>query len=205
VDEGKRDPAFDAFRAELLAAVRRRDLETVWQKLHDRLRTPAQRYAMDVDAVRQPATPTDTWSQLERVLTLGGSFITEQQHLYGRGAELGANEFCAPYIYSAFPHNPDGLGEAEAGVLLQRNVAVHAAPSAQSSIVTRRSHEVVKFQAKHYEERGKPSDWTRIETLDGKRGYVRSVEVRNVTDYHACFGKFEEGWLMTEFAFGNYP
>lgn len=207
VDEASQDPSFLRFRDELLQSVRRRDVSGVTQRLHKGLTE------RDLDqslllgpSPKSPSQPEHAiWKELEKVLTLGGSFVTNEQRLYGRGLGLGDREFCAPYVYSAFPVTvPEGLGEAVAGVLLQSSVAVRTGPSADAELVTTRSHEIVRYRTRHPNGPTAPG-WTSVTTLDGRFGYVRADSVRSVLDYHACFGMFGKQWLVTELVRGDYP
>jgi hypothetical protein len=207
VDEATQDLAFLRFRDDLLAAVRRRDVSGVMRKAHERVSDRGFYHSLALGPTpKSPSQPEDViWKALEQLLTLGGSFITDQQRLYGRGAELGDREFCAPYVYSAFPiPDPDGLGEAVAGVLLQSDVSLYVLPSASSRIVTIRSYEIVKYDTRHRNGPTAPG-WMSVTTLDGTFGYVRSEVVRSVLDYHACFGHFDGKWLMTRLARDDYP
>jgi hypothetical protein len=207
VDEASQDRSFLRFRDELLQSLRRRDVSGVKQRLHERLTGRSLDQSLLLGPSRKsPSQPEDAvWEELEKILTLGGTFVTSEQKLYGRGLGLGDREFCAPYVYSAFPVTiPRGLGAAVVGVLLQSHVAVRAGPSEDAKLVTTRSHEIVRYQTRHPNGPTAPG-WTSITTLDGIFGYVKSDTVRSVLDYHACFAVFGEQWLMTEFVRGNYP
>ena len=96
VDEATHDNSLLKFRAELIAAVKRRDVEGVMRNVDanvDRSR--------DKDALRGRLSwnggDNPSWAHLESALALGGSFTTT------RGRVEQRREFCAPYTYSTYP------------------------------------------------------------------------------------------------------
>ena len=72
-----------------------------------------------------------TGELLVEALSLGGTFTTT------RGSIAGERQFCAPYVYSAFPKDyTDRDKEGDPSVLIQKNVAVRARPDDQAPMVS---------------------------------------------------------------------
>ena len=125
VDQANQDPEFETFRNSLLAAVRKRDASALRAAMDRELRNREQAWLVS------PFSNTIAF-ELERALALGGAF-TET-----RGAVVGRREFCAPYVYAAFPNElPDFLeGEGDPWAIIGARVPVRALRSPSAPVVT---------------------------------------------------------------------
>ena len=79
-------------------------------------------------------------------------------------------------------------------------------PTAGAVVITTLSYNVVKVD---YENSVKLKnsdteyDWLKVETLGGKKGYVKADYVRSPIDYRAVFEKKRGVWKMTAFIAGD--
>lgn len=195
VDEASEDSVFSAYRSALRTAVRDRDVAALLTAVAPDLRS---RLAEWLDPKRAlHGGEKEDWRELEQLLALGGTFTAT------RGAVKGRREFCAPYVYSAYPWPvPSGYGsEVDPSVLLEADVAVHAAPSSTSPVLTRLSYALVQEVGGGYPGDGRPGPtWTLVILQDDREGYVLDTQIRSPTDYHACFAQIEGRWQMVRFA-----
>lgn len=209
VDEAPQDPLFEKFRARFLASVKARDAESVmgWS-------TPAlqahfqQGLALPKSAFSGPRYEDTEWAELEKVLSLGGTFTTT------RGALAGRREFCAPYTYSAFPSplnaivekmpGHDANPEGDPWVVLGERVPVVLEPSANAKIVEQLSHNLVLLSGA--EAPGNlPVRWREVFTPGGRRGWIAAEQLRDPADYHACFAQIDGEWRLASFERDRSP
>jgi hypothetical protein len=139
--------------------------------------------------------------ETEHALALGGTFTTS------RGAVPGRREFCAPYVYSAFPEElPRWLeGEENPWAIIGSNVPVREQPRPSARVLTRLSWELVKADGWRDADPKGRLQWANVTLPDGRSGYVQEGQIRPTTDYHVCFAKIDGRWLMTSFARDEYP
>jgi hypothetical protein len=137
---------------------------------------------------------------MEAALALGGVFTTT------RGAERGRREFCAPYVYAAYPSElPQELqGETLPWVILGNEVPVHARPDARSSVIQRLSYSLVFANGPAVAGGSNGSTWQEVE-LGKTVGYVDRSMLRSPTDYYVCMAKFGENWLITDITSDRRP
>jgi hypothetical protein len=187
VDEAGQDPEFKAFRDRLERDVKEGDLQALSAAMAPALRA------------RWPGWLDTIAHHTARVLPLGGAFTTT------RGAVPGRREFCAPYVYGAFPNElPLAIeGEADPWAIIGARVPVRTQPRPSARVLTYLSWELVK--ADGWLNVPGPSQWAEVDLLDGRRGYVQEGQIRQTTDFHVCFAKIDGRWLMTAFARGRYP
>lgn len=187
VDEGTGDPEFARFRERLLRAIRDRDTSFL--------------VASSLQVIHQPL-PSSEWTELERMLSLGGTFTTT------RGAERGRREFCAPYTYSAYPApinviaerlpGHDESNESDPWVILGDRVPVLERPSKSARVLRYLSHDLVFTSA---EAPGSPPVLWREIFIDGDRkGWVSAEMIRKPSDYHVCFAYVDGRWRLTQFS-----
>jgi hypothetical protein len=189
VDEAGTDPEFKAFR----------------DRLEENLKASNHQYLSDV---MEPSLGAH-WRgwlgtiayQSQRALALGGSFTTT------RGAVPGRREFCAPYVYSAFPKEvPRSIeGEEDPWAIIGAHVPVRAQPRPSARVLTYLSWELVKADGWLDADPESHLRWVEVDLLNGRRGYVQEGQIRHNTDYHVCFAKIQGQWLMTAFARDKYP
>jgi hypothetical protein len=76
--------------------------------------------------------------QLVAALSLGGSFTTT------RGSVPGERQFCAPYVYSAFPADyTERDREGNPSVLIEKDVDVRSRPDDRAQVVAHLSYHLV--------------------------------------------------------------
>ena len=137
---------------------------------------------------------SEFWNVFLPVITNGGTF----------SKEAGAKKsFYAPYLFTTFPEDLDAF---EYSAIFGNNVNLREKADLKSKIVTQLSYNVVKVD---FENSVKVAgneykyDWFKIETLGGKRGFVKSEFVRSSVDYRAGFEKIKGIWKMTFFLAGD--
>jgi hypothetical protein len=192
VDEAKNDLSLVRFRAQLQAAVARRDVAALLQSTD-----PELRYSFGTDGGRQSfaahfgltgtaAESSPLWAELERVLALGGAFVSP-------------TEFCAPYVFARFPDDLDAFSyvvvTAPAAPLRQR-------PAPEAPMVATLRYDIVRRDEKGVAPGPRP-EWVRVLTATGKVGYLRDRDLRSPIDYRACFHKEADRWLLTTFVAGD--
>jgi hypothetical protein len=189
-DEASQDPSFLAFRERLLDAVKRKDRDFLLSVLLPTIRVSFG----DVNGVEgfkkhwkldSPDSPV--WDQLDKLLRMGGTFDTLS----------GERRFCAPYVYSAYPHNgPDAF---ESLVVTAENVPLHEKADSSSPAVATLSYDIVRI-ADNYKH---PANWRKVKTESGKTGWVEERFVRSQIDYRACFEKKAGDWKMVLLVAGD--
>jgi hypothetical protein len=187
VDEGSTDPSLAAYRAGLLEAVRQRDAAKLIAALDPNIRTS---FGGDgkIEGFRKQWSPekkdSPVWAELETILTNGGTFLKDSSK----------SAFWAPYVYSAWP---DGFDAFEHGAVMGENIPLRDSASDTAKTIGLLSHNIVKLS------REETSGFTRVETLDGQSGWVRSNQVRSPIGYRAGFNKQPSGWKMTGLVAGD--
>lgn len=194
VDEAKQEPEFAAFRAGLLVAVKNRDPKAIAEAMSPALRD-RQRGLFVPPFINTIAYET------ERALALGGSFTTT------RGAVFGRREFCAPYVYSAFPNVlPDALeGEVDPWAIIDAHVPVRAQRRPTAGVIAYLSWELVRASGWLDADPESRRRWAEVTLPDGRHGYVPEGKIQPPDDYHVCFAKIDGRWLMTAFERDQSP
>lgn len=178
VDEGRKDPAFDAFRQRLLAATRKRDVSAVLA-----LSSPTVTYNMDLESTvaefRQQwdidRDPTRFLNALADVITHGGRFNSKGQ-------------FVAPWTYTEFPGMTDEDWWTHV-IVIGRRAPVYPARNFSAKPIAHMSHVILK------EEEG-GLDWCTVRLPDGRIGFMRTVDIRSPTDARAHFAKLGGRWKL---------
>jgi hypothetical protein len=209
VDQAEHNPSLRAARERLLQAVKQRDAAFVIDMLAPGFRLQGVTdYATEGLARGLRSTERELgagithayWRGLQGALTLGGAFSTT------RGAQDGRDEFCAPYVYAAYPPSlPAALqGEGNPWVVLGEDVPLLVEPRYDALVVARLSYDLVKVT--NAEVRGElASSWTPVELADRRQGYVPSELVRDPDDYHVCLAAVGDRWLITAIGRGRSP
>jgi hypothetical protein len=187
VDEASRDPSFAAFRGRLLSVIAKRDADALLRVVAPDVLTSFGPES-GIGAFRATWHPerndSEVWPTLRRALELGGSFV--------------GNEFCAPYVSSAFPDDLDGFTSA---VVISPHAPLRASPRPQASVIAYLANEIVEVQPGSLDEGG---GWVAvIRTAAPRRGYVARRYLRSPIDYRACFARGPNGWRMTSFVAGD--
>jgi hypothetical protein len=188
VDEAGEDPAFLAFRDDLLAAIRRRDLEAVVAVASEDIKLSfGGSYGRET--FREWLVEDDTgsgvsyWQELERAISLGGIFE-------------GPESFCTPYVFCLEIPGCDTCDPYETLIATSKRSAVYAAPDRNAAVVAQLSFSVVRALDDGY-------PWRKIALPGGGTGYVTAPEFRSPIDYRARFEKRDGRWLMTLFIAGD--
>ncbi|HEX6097068.1 MAG TPA: SH3 domain-containing protein [Thermoanaerobaculia bacterium] len=178
LDEAAKDPSFVTYRDQLLAAVRARDKKAVLALSDPSIRTS---FGGDGGAAELEHVLTeDLFQELEQILALGGTFREGM--------------FWAPYVYSAWPEPHDAF---ETLAVIAEDVPLRESADAGAPAIATLSRDLVKRG------QGAPGPWTKVETADGKTGFVESKLVRSPVDYRAGFIKSDAGWRMNALVAGD--
>ena len=190
VDEAAKNPSFKLFRDNLLKAANRRDVKYILSVVDANIQNS---FGGD-DGIRNFKTiwkinnpKSKFWDEFITVISNGGAFYTEAT---SRGT------FCAPYTFMKFPSDVDAF---EYSVIFGNNVNLRAEPAADAPIVANLSYNIVKPAFANEDH----SNWVKVETLGGKKGFVAAKFVRSSIAYRACFEKLKGKWKMTAFIAGD--
>jgi hypothetical protein len=104
VDEAAQVPAFKAFRDALRAAVAARDADRVLALMHPAIGQGGLEMALRTTKEQLGGQEHQSWTALDELLRLGGTFTKGPNRVRDSGErQYAAREFCAPYVWSAFP------------------------------------------------------------------------------------------------------
>ncbi|HZD59095.1 MAG TPA: SH3 domain-containing protein [Anaerolineae bacterium] len=191
VDEAAENPDFKEFRDQLLAAVRRKDVDFLKEHLDENIRGSFGSEGNGIDSFMQMwGLTTDPeksklWLELGEVMRLGGTFTDQTK-----------TEFTAPYVYSNWPEKYDAFTYA---AIIANNVNLRSAPNTNSSVVCRLNHNIVKLTSPAINKSG----WNQVQTTSGTSGYILGTYVRSSVDYRARFKKEDDVWKMVFFIAGD--
>jgi hypothetical protein len=196
IDEATKDPQLAETRTALLAALRDRNVDFVmryvspnvvverggesggqaWTRLFEDL---SQRGSKSGDGENQ------RWGGMEAALSLGGSFTTS------RGALLGRREFCAPYVYSAFPTPiPEAVrGEIPPWALIRANVDIREQPSSTARVLKRMSYALLQAPGAEHVETPTGKKWKSVHVSEDQEGFVPADAIRDPEGYHVCLAR----------------
>ena len=188
VDEASQQPDFFTFRAQLQAAIARRDrtalLSAVSAKVRNSFGDDNGRAAFERQW-RLDSADSELWETLGATLALGGTFEKN-------------GTFVAPYTFSRWPDNLDAF---EHVVVVGARVRIRASPSADGDTIGAVSFAVLPLAR----ESGQTASttWTAVQ-LDGRRtGYIASRFVRSPVDYRAIFARAGDAWQLVTFVAGD--
>lgn len=201
LDEARQDPSLERFRAALMNTVKKRDarrlLEASSHEIQKRFNS-----GLDPKGTFKPLVYDIEWQELETILSLGGSFTTR------RGSVQGRREFCAPYVYSAYPEPINTIVERMAGhnenpegdpwVVLGSKVPIHEKASSNSKVLMYLSHDLV-IPTGTESPGSPPPQWFGVYVPGGGIGWIRVEQLRNRDDYHACFAEIGGEWKLVLF------
>jgi hypothetical protein len=183
VDRAGEDPSLAAFRDELLAAVRRRDVDAVVAMADPKIRTSFGDGGGAADFRRMLQKP-GVFEDLEQLLTLGGSFVGE-----GEG-----RSFWAPYVYSAWPEAHDAF---ESLAVIGKDVPLRESKDPSSPTIATLDHDIVTIVSPA------ASDPRQVKTADGKTGWVEEKHLYSPIGYRAGFIKSTGQWKMNALVAGD--
>jgi hypothetical protein len=196
VDEGKTDASFSAFREKTLAAAKRRDAEYILSIIDRNIKNGFG----DDDGFENfkktwsiNSRKSDFWTEFIIVLSHGGTFEKKSR----------IKTFQAPYTFTGFPEDLDAF---DYHAVFGNNVNLRSKPETTAPVVANLSYNVVKVDFENSVKDKNNADnysWLKIETLGGKKGFVKAEYVRSPIDYRAIFEKKNGSWKMTAFLAGD--
>lgn len=191
VDEAVKDGTWTSFRAQLLAAVEKRDLQYVLSVIDRDVRNGSDSpRGIEEFRARWHLDDSDTpfWRELAAALALGSAWLERDDQ---------PRELCAPYVLGKWPRDLDPLAN---GVVIARSAPVKGGPSAQIRTLATITHVVVPVTDWEVDDSDAASKqkWVRIRYRD-REGYVAEEHMRSPIEHAACFAKKELGWRMTVF------
>lgn len=189
VDEAERDPAFFLFRARLMEAVAAHDAKELAGFLSPKIMIGVGGESGIADFMKQwrpEEKNSKLWSELGRVLALGGKFSRD-------------GGFSAPYFYAAWPESDD-VDPFEWVAVVGDNVRVREKPHVQSPVVGRVSFELVRVAE---QQDGASDEWTKVNLADGKQGFIASRFVGSSIGYRAVFQREDGKWRLSAFLAGD--
>ena len=193
VDEAKKDASFFAFREKLIAAAEKRDAAFILSILDPKIELSFGGDSGIADFKRiWRITSRDSvfWNEFLPVIKNGGSFVR------GGNTKL----FYAPYTFNGFPEDVDSF---EYQAIFGKHVNLRERPDTNSPVVASLSYNIVKVDHERSVKNGENYAWLNIETLGGKKGFVKSEFVRSPIDYRAGFEKRRGVWKMVAFITGD--
>ena len=193
-DEATADITWMRFKARLLNALAKRDQNALMSSVDTRIRNTSDKNGVaEFRRLWKPQfADSALWSELPRLLFLGGAYIKR---------EKGPREFCAPYIYYLWPD--DASGAVDAAIIARETLLKAQASSAAETLQTL-SYDLV--QALDWEIADENPDskqkWVKVQAKSGV-GYVPEEQIRSPLEHRACFSKGANGWRMTSFELGE--
>jgi hypothetical protein len=195
VDEAGKDPSFLAFRTKLIAAAERKDLKYVIGVMDPKIELSFGGHS-GIKGFHELWTNKDEfWSEFLPVLKNGGQFAP--------ATEASGKMFVAPYSFSNWPD----LDAFDHHMIFGSSVNLREKPAMDAKVLHGLSYNIVKIigaQPERTEEQlDIQADWYKIETLGGKKGWVKAEFVRSPIGYRAGFEKKNGQWKMTFFIAGD--
>ncbi|MBX7169749.1 MAG: SH3 domain-containing protein [Pyrinomonadaceae bacterium] len=195
VDEADKDKTFLEFRTKLIEAVQKHDVKYLLSVVDKSIKNGFG----GNDGINEFKKQwkiynrnSELWKELLIVLTHGGTFDKENKGM-----------FYAPYLFTNFP---DGVDEFEHQAIFGNNVNLRSKPDKDAPVVASLSYNIVKTDYENSVKSKTNKDeflWLKIETLGGKKGFVKPEFVRSAIDYRAGFERRRGKWTMTFFLAGD--
>jgi hypothetical protein len=191
-DEAVRQPEFFSFRAQLLAALARRDTAALMSVVAPEIHNT---FGDDNGAVafrrlwRLDSADSRLWQELTTVLALGGTFEHD-------------SSFVAPYVFSRWPSQYDSF---EYLAVIASDVRIRAGPDATAPVVGKAGFEVVR-RARTRAGTSAAADsqeWEPVQLEDGRVGYIARRFLRSPVSYRAIFARRGTRWTMVTLIAGD--
>lgn len=195
VDEGPKNASFQAFRTQFIAALKRRDARYIYGVVDRDIKLGfggEDGIANFKKNWKLESAKSEFWAEMLKVVSNGGTFD-----------KSNSNSFMAPYLFTTFPEDIDAF---EYQAIFGFNVNLRSRPDINSPVVAQLSYNVVKADYQNsVMKKGTDGqyEWLKIETLGGKRGWVKPEFVRSSIDYRAGFEKIKGKWTLTFFLAGD--
>lgn len=191
IDETAKDPTLVAFKSALSEVVERRDSKGLLNLIAKDVRVDIYDRRGDIAQFVEHENPADpnspVWSDLGKILDLGGAFIED-------------NVFCAPYVRC--PGSKTADSELFVVILGQR-VPAYVAPSTGSRVIEWLSCDVLPFDGDYFPPRpdGPATGWITV-FLGTRWGFVEEQKARMVGDRYFHVTKIDGRWLITTYLAG---
>lgn len=192
VDEAAKDRSFFTFRTKLIAAAERRDLKYVLGIMDQNITLSFGGHEGVKDFHALWTDKDEFWREFLLVIKNGGAFEA--------ATESSGRMFIAPYTFSKWPESLDAF---EHMVVFGANVNLRAGPAIKAKVLDRLSYNIVKVVESKKAPGKEKEEWYRVETLGGKRGWIKAEYLRSPIDHRAGFEKKRGGWKMTYFVAGD--
>jgi hypothetical protein len=123
------------------------------------------------------------WAELDKIVRLGC-------------VSQGPDSPVMPHMFGQDP----GTGDVGAGAALVLGPAVNmrAQPTTAAASMRKLNWEVVTLQ-----EGSTDPNWNKVQTADGKTGYIRKDYLRGFLDYRVGFERKDKGWVISFFIAGD--
>ena len=193
VDKANESKSFLEFRTKVISAAERRDAKFIFSILDPQIKLSfgGDGGIADFKSMWElEKKDSRFWSEFLKVMKNGGDF--------GNGKER-LNSFTSPYTHSSWPEDIDAM---EHSAILGNRVNLRETPSMDGKVIGQLSYNIVKVSDSIFKE-DEIADWVKIETLGGKRGWVKGEFVRSPIDFRAGFEKKRGVWKMTFFIAGD--
>lgn len=182
VDEAASVPDFFSFRAQLMAAVARRDTAFVLGVLANDVLLS---FGGDQGVKRRwrpEAADTQLWAVLGSTLALGGTFSAD-------------GTFTAPYVHSKWPDDKDAFEHTAA---IGSGIRVRNGPSADAAVIGSLDFDIVEVRDRRADGR-----WIQIRVAPDRVGFVDARFLRSPIDYRVRFARLDGRWHIVFFVAGD--
>ena len=191
VDEAQADGTWTSFRARLLAAVDKKDLEaTLGMILPDVRNGSDSPRGLEEFRVQWHLNGGDTpfWRELEKALSLGSAWLSIDDK---------PKELCAPYLLAKWPRDLDPFNT---GLIAVGDAPIRAAPSEKAQPIATAGFLLVPVSDWEVNDSDAASGrkWVKLR-FKGRDAYVADEQMRSPIEHAACFAKTALGWRMTVF------
>ena len=184
VDDAVTRPDFFSFRAQLSAAIARRDEAALLAAVDPGIRTSfGDGTGIDAFARQLREPESAVWGELGAVLALGGAFRS-------------ATSFEAPYVFARWPERLDSF---ECAAVTGARVRVRATADPASAVVGTVSYDIVRLVGSAPAAGG----LRQVALANGVSGYVAGRFVRSPVAYRAIFQDTGGQWRLAAFVSGD--
>jgi hypothetical protein len=197
VDEAAGDPAWEAYKTRLLAALEVRNRSALLEAIHpDVDNGPDQTRGLEEFRRRWSLDDEDSpvWRELGKAVGLGGAFVRNAR---------GEPRYCTPYVAARWHTDFDPF---RFGAIVAGEVLVKSEPSSGARTIARLAYELVPVEDWEVADvtPGFPQKWTQIRIRD-TRGFVPEEQIRSPIEHMACFAAQGSTWRLVSFTAGYLP
>jgi hypothetical protein len=186
VDQAASVPDFFSFRAQLQAAIARRDSAHVLGALSKdvKLSFGGDIGIEDFKNIWKPASPDSRlWDVLASTLALGGTFAAD-------------GTFTAPYVFTNWPKDKDAFTHM---VAVGSGIRIRSAPTVTAEPIGSLDFSVVQLA----EQPPVDAKWGQVKLTAGRTGFVDVRFLRSPIDYRINFAKLDGRWQVVFFLAGD--